>query len=60
MAQSSAIRDIQEISREDGYTDIIVTTEQGHTAVESYYLDCDRENRLQSAIDSAFDKDSDD
>lgn len=60
MAQSSAIRDIHEVAREDGYTDIIVTTEQGHTAVESYYLDCDRENRLQSAIDAAFDKDSDD
>lgn len=58
MAQSSSIRNIQEISREDGYTDIIVTTEQGNTAVESYFYDCDRENRLQSAIDSAFDKDS--
>lgn len=45
MAQSSAIRDIHEVAREDGYTDIIVTTEQGHTAVESYFLDCDRENR---------------
>lgn len=60
MAQSSSIRDIQKIERGDGYTDIIVTTEQGNTAVGSYYLDCDRDNRLQGTIDEAFDKDSDD
>lgn len=60
MAQSSSIRDIQEIERPDGYTDIIVTTEQGNVGISEYFLGCDRQNRLESAINEAFGKDSDD
>lgn len=48
---------IAERELEDGYRQVIVTTDEGNVAVNSYYYDSDRDHTVEETIKEALDKD---
>jgi hypothetical protein len=59
MARGSRIAQLVETKRDDGYTDVMVVTAQGNVAHGTYFLDCDRDYRIEKVTQEAFDKDYD-
>ncbi len=57
MSDTSGIKQIIETDNGDGWTTITAITENGNSNSETYFLDCDRENALDRAIEGALDKD---
>ena len=48
---------IAERKLDDGYTQVIVTTDEGNVAVNSYFYDSDRDYTVEGTIKEALDKD---